>query len=94
MIGAVRTETVASTSDLLLRVVEVRSGQELTKDELRHILVVLLVDLNRDAPPIIEDGNATGNSVNLNLFGDQDIILFGDQVDLDSNDLQSAADLT
>mmetsp|Transcript_74386 Transcript_74386/g.188078 ORF Transcript_74386/g.188078 Transcript_74386/m.188078 type:complete len:312 (+) Transcript_74386:2044-2979(+) len=51
--------TITASGHLFLIVIVVVTGQEVTKDQLWHIALVLLVDDHGNAFPIVHDGNAT-----------------------------------
>jgi hypothetical protein len=60
-----RTKAVAAAHGLLLGVVEVGAGQEVEKDQLRHVAAVLGMHHDRDALPVVVDGNDTGLGVDV-----------------------------
>lgn len=60
---------VPAPGDLLLIVIVIRRGEEVTEDQLRHIDPLLLVDLHRDTPPVIEDGDPGALGIDIHLDG-------------------------
>ena len=64
-----RTVTVTATGELLLIIVVVRRGEEVTEDELRNVNLLLRVHLDRDTPSIVVDRDCVILDVNVDLDG-------------------------
>mmetsp|Transcript_3117 Transcript_3117/g.7421 ORF Transcript_3117/g.7421 Transcript_3117/m.7421 type:complete len:356 (-) Transcript_3117:9-1076(-) len=66
-VGELRSVAVSAAGDLLLLIVVVVRGQEVAKNQLGHVDIVLFVDLHRDTRSVVPHPHASSLLININL---------------------------